>query len=191
MSRGLSSAQLTAAGASHRQTVALVEAFFDSGTLRLAIAPWAITSGVDTYAATGPFLHVKEVTESAGSVEGLEFTLTGISTDVIAIATAEPYRGRVIRLLKAYLDADTNQTVGTAVVQFVGRMHSMRIAEKNNTCDVVVVAEHYEAELSRSTPLRLNDTDQQRLYPGDLGCSLAEMMVEAKIVFPSKEVQKR
>lgn len=191
MSRGLSSPQVIAAAGVHRQTVALIEAFFDSGTLRLAIAPWAITSSGQTYVATGPFLHVKEVTEASGSVEGMEFMLTGISPEVIAIATAEPYRGRVVRLMKAYLDADTNQTIGTAVVQFVGRMHSMKIVEKNDTCDVIVTAEHYEAALTRANPLRLNDVDQQRLYPGDLGCSLAEIMVEAQIIFPSKEAQKK
>lgn len=191
MSRGLSSPQVIAAAGVHRQTVALIEAFFDSGTLRLAIAPWAITSGGQTYVATGPILRVKEVTEASGSVEGMEFMLTGISPEVIAIATAEPYRGRVVRLMKAYLDADTNQTIGTAVVQFVGRMHSMKITEKNDTCDVIVTAEHYEAALTRANPLRLNDVDQQRLYPGDLGCSLAEIMVEAQIIFPSKEAQKK
>lgn len=191
MSRGLSTPQVAAAAGVHRQPVALIEAFFDSGTLRLAIAPWAITSGGNSYVATGPLLRVKETTESSSSIEGLEFTLSGMPPEIIAIATAEPYRGRVIRLLKAYLNADTNQTIGTAITQFVGRMHSMKIGEKNDSCEVIVTAEHYEAELTRATPLRLNDADQQRLYPGDLGCSLAEMMVETQIIFPSKEAQRR
>lgn len=191
MSRGLSTPQVAAAAGVHRQSVALVEAFFDSGTLRLAIAPWAIVSGGNSYVAAGPLLRIKEVTESTGSVEGMEFTLSGMPPEIIAIATAEPYRGRVIRLLKAYLNADTNQTIGTAITQFVGRMHSMKIGEKNDSCEVIVTAEHYEAELTRATPLRLNDADQQRLYPGDLGCSLAEMMVETQIIFPSKEAQRR
>lgn len=191
MTRGLSTTQLAAAQGTHRSAVALVEALFDSGTLRLALAPWNIVSGGETYVATGPFLTIKDPSESVGSVEGLEFVLSGVSTEIIAIATAEPYRGRVVRLLKGWIDPATNLSIGNAVPWFVGRMHSMRITEKNDSCEVSITAEHYEADLTRPTPLRLSDADQQRLYPGDLGCSLAEVMAEHQIVFPSKEAQRR
>lgn len=190
MSRGLSSAQQTAAAGGHRRCVPLVEALFDSGTLRLALSPISITDQGYLYTATGPLVRVNETHESANSVEGMEFVFSGLPPEIIAIATAEPYRGRVVRLLKAWLN-DANETIGTANVMFVGRMHSMQITEKNDMCEVTVKAEHYEAELSRPVPLRLNNADQQRLYPGDLGCEYAEMMVEHQIVFPSREAQRK
>lgn len=190
MTRGLSGAQITAAAATHRQTVGLVEALFDSGALRLALSPWDVYAAPYTYTAAS-ILTVREARESATSVEGLEFVLTGLDPAIITIATSEPYRGRVVRLLKGYVDPANNQLIGTPVVFFLGRMQNMVIAESNETATVTVYAEHYDAELDRPMPLRYSDADQQRLYPGDLGCQYAAQTTEKTVIFPSKEAQKK
>lgn len=191
MSRGLDSSQLAAAAAPQRIAIPLIEMFFDSGTLRMALCQFDIIYGPDTYTAIGPFSTLDALTESSVSTEGLRLKLNGIDPAVIAIATSEPYRGRIARLLKAYLDPDTNTVISVPRVQFPGRIHTMLIDEQNDKCDVTVTIEHYDAELARPTPLRLNDSDQQRLYPGDRGCEYVETMVEKQIVWPSKEVFKQ
>lgn len=191
MTRGLSGSQITATLANHRSAVALVEALFDSGALRLAIAPWDIYAAPYTYIHTGPLLEIEPVRESAGSVEGLQLRFSGLDPSIITLATTEPYRGRIIRLMKAWIDPETNQTIGTPVVWFLGRMQDMRIVEDNGQASVTIVAEHYEAELDRPMPLRYSDADQQRLYPGDLGCQYAAQTSEKTVVFPSKEAQRR
>lgn len=191
MTRGLSSSQITASTATHRQAVHLIEALFDSGALRLAIAPWDVYAAPYTYTSTGPILTVREVRESAASLEGLEFVMSGLDPAVITIATSEPYRGRIIRLLKGYIDPTNNQLIGTPVQWWIGRIQNMVIAEDNGSATVTVVAEHYEAELDRPAPLRYSDADQQRFYPGDLGCQYSAQMTEKTVVFPSKEAQRR
>lgn len=191
MSRGLSPAELAAAAAPHRKRVALFELLFDTGTLRLAYAPWDITVGANTFTRAGPILEVSPRQESAGSTEGLDLRLSGLDAAIIAIANSEQYRGRVARMMKAFLDADTNQVIGTPKVAIVGRMSSMIVVDTSDAATVDLSIEHYDRELERPAPIRLNDPDQQRLYPGDLGCSRVEQMVEANIVWPAKEAFRR
>lgn len=191
MSRGLTSAQRAAAAGPHRRVVPLLEMYFDSGTLRLALAPWDIVVGGETYIHTGPLLSINPFHESATSTEGIEATITGLDAAMLTIASQEPYRGRVLRLLKAWLHSETNEVIGNPVPTFLGRMQSMVISEKNDECTIRVVAEHYEAELRRPAPLRLNHADQQRLFPGDRGCEYVEETVEKSVVWPSKEAMRQ
>src|SRR5262245_3899629 len=141
MSRGLSSAQAALQNLPHRIAVPLVEAFYDSGTLRLALCEWDIASGGNTY-IRGPLVDIKEVRESATQVSNLEISMSGISPEIIAIAAAEPYQGRVLRLLKAYLHPDTHEVVGTPTVWFPGRMRSQSVEETNDRVRVSVLVEH-------------------------------------------------
>lgn len=191
MSRGLSSPQQTASAGRHRQVALLIEMIFDSGTLRLTTAPWDVIVGSDTYVKSNRPGYIKPISESAGSMEGLEFGLSGLNTGFVDIAAGEPAKGRVVKLYKLYLDADTNQAIGSPVLYWVGRIRSMPIVESNSEASITVQVEHYDAQLSRPAPLRYNNADQQRLYSGDLGCEFAEEMAEKKIIWPHKEVLMR
>jgi hypothetical protein len=185
MSRGLSPAQLTAAAGAHRISAPLIEMSFDSGVLRITRAPWNITSGANTYIAVA--VDFRQIRESATSIEGMEFRISGNDLAALTLALQEPYRGRIVRVFKAYINADTHAVIGDPVVKFIGRMKSMPTNEDNRTCDIALIAEHYDAELTRPAPTRLNDSDQQRLYPGDLGCQYAEDMIERQLVWPHRD----
>jgi hypothetical protein len=191
MSRGLSSPQLTASAASHRVNVPLIEMLFDSGALRLAMAPWAIVVGADTYVATGAALKISAAKEDSTGLQGLTFGMSGLDAAIIAIATAEPYRGRLVYFRKGRLDTSTHALIGTPTIEWVGRMRDMRIVESNNTCEVSLAAEHYELELTRPSPRRWNDADQQRDFPGDKGCEYASQMTEKFLPFPAKEALRK
>jgi hypothetical protein len=190
MSRGLDTAQQSAALARHRVIAPLVEMDFLSGPLRLTTAPWDITAGGKTYMST-LLMSIRQVSEAVGSFEGVELTLTGLDAAAATIAAQEPYRGRLLTLSKVYLDPDTHQIIGTPVVQFIGRIRAMPSSETNNTATIAVQAEHYEAELRRAFPLRYNDADQQRLFPGDRGAEFVEVLAEKRLVWPSRESQMR
>ena len=190
MSRGLDAEQLAAAASGHRVVVPLIEMLFDSGTLRITSAPWNIVVGEDTYVST-VVVQFRQLRESVNSIEGMEFHADGLNAAFLTIAHQEQYRGRIVRLLKAYLNAETHALIGTPRVMFIGRIKSMPSTETNAACSINVIAEHYDAELGRAAPSRLNDADQQRFYPGDLGCQYAESMVEKVIVWPSREALKR
>lgn len=186
MSRGLSSSQLALQSLPHRIAVPLVEALFDSGTLRLALSEWDIAANGQTY-TRGPLINLKPVRESATSKEGLELTLSGLSPDIIALATAEPYQGRVIRFLKAYLHPDSHDVVGVPKAWFIGRMRAMPVSETNDQATVSLLAENFDIDFDRAAVIRRSDAGQQTRWPGDLGAQYAEQMVEKRMVWPTKE----
>jgi hypothetical protein len=189
MSRGLSSGQIAATTAPHRQIVPLVELFFQSGTLQLALSPFDYTGLSGTYIHTGPLAYIKPASESSSSQEGLELGMTGLDTAIFTLAATEPYRGRIVRLLKGYLNPTDNSPIGEPTVVFVGRMVNMNISEDNGSAAVAILVEHYEIELTRPAPIRWSDADQQRLFPSDLGCQYAAATSEKTVVWPSKLAQ--
>lgn len=188
MSRGLSVNQINASASGHRVVAPLIEMLFDSGPLRLAAFRWPVTDGATTYIAAA--LRIAPARESAGSREGLEVSLSGLDPAIIAIAVAEPYQGRVIRLLKGYMQPDSNGIIDVARVSFLGRMRNMTIGEDNSTAQVTVSCEHYDVELQRPNPLRYTDAAQQDLYPGDLGCQYAALNADKQVVWPSTKAQR-
>lgn len=188
MSRGLSVAEINASAGPHRSVAPLIEMYFDSGTLRLAVAPWNITVGANTYIRAP--VEPQKLKESALSSEGLSLKLSGLSTDILVLMTAEPYHGRTIRLLKAYLQPDTGGVYDVPKPWFIGRMRNMVGSETNSRADVMLFAEHYDVELQRPAPLLYTDADQQRLFPGDRGCEYTARNADKTVVWPSKEAQK-
>ncbi len=191
MSRGLTTDQRNAALASHRVNVPLVEALFDSGPLRLAMCPWDIVVGDDTYIATGALLTIGPIKESSSSQEGLALTLSGLDAAIVELAVNEHYRGRIITIRKARLTPGTMALIGTPTIEWIGRMRNIPLGQTNETFDVTVEAEHYELELSRPSPRRWNDADQQRDYPGDKACEYVATMTEKYLQFPAKEALRK
>lgn len=191
MSRELTSGQLAAAAGRHRQVAPLVEFHFASGVLNVTLAPWNIPVGATTYLALSPLATVRTLSEAIDSMEGMEFGMSGLDPGIIEIASSEPYRGRLVKLLKAYLDAETNQVIDAPRLQWLGRIRAIATSEKSDTATVTIQAEHYDIELQRAAPLRLNSADQQMLFPGDLGCEFVESLTEKTIVWPSKEALRR
>lgn len=188
MSRGLSVAQINASAGFHRVTTALFEMEFTSGTLRLAVFPWDLTVGLDTY--TRAPLRLSDTKESSISSEGIELAMSGFDPSIIALATSEQYQGRTFRILKAYIHPDSNQVIDQPRAFFNGRMRNIVCTETNSSVDVSLFVEHYDVELTRAMPLRYTDADQQRLFPGDRGCEYAPSNADKTVIWPSKEAQK-
>lgn len=189
--RGLTTNQQNAATGAHATHVLLIEAIFDSGTIR------GTTSGVDlpsiggnSYTAINTLRSIEPLGESIESTEGLRITLDGVDTAIITIAAAEPYRGRALNLYEVWLDA-AGAAIGSPVLLFPGLMTALQTTEEGGAATVVVEAEHFEADLRRPREIRFNDADQQQLYAGDKGFEHAERTTELTLVWPSKEVFKR
>jgi hypothetical protein len=186
--RGLDVNQINASQSAHRVVAPLIDMFFDGGTLRLTPWRWDIVAGANTY--TRAPVTIEKVRESATSTEGYTLAMNGLDPAIMTIATSVDWNGRTCTLSKAYLQADSNQMIGTAKVFFVGRFRNYVISEDNQQAAVSVFIEHFDVELDSPQPLRLSDADQQRLFPGDLGCSYAASNSDKSVVWPSKEAQK-
>ena len=179
MTRNRTTPQTTADTASHKGAAVLLELLFTSGTLRLALAPWDVTSGGNLYTHTGAALTIDAHGEAADGTEGLQFTLTGLDAGIFDLVVTEPYQRRLVRVLEQRFAAD-DTAVGDATVEYIGRMVSLASAEdvSSRSWTVTVQTEQYDAEARRARNLRYSDAEQRRRYPGDLGAEYVASLVE-------------
>lgn len=179
MTRNRTTTQTTADTAAHRGSAVLIELLFTSGTLRLCLGPWSITSGGNLYTHTGAALSIDAHGEAADGTEGLAFTLTGLDSGIFDLLVTEPYQRRLVRVLEQRFNAD-DTPADVASVEYVGRMVSMASAEDvgSRSWTVTVQTEQYDAEARRARNLRYSDAEQRRRYPADLGAEYVASLVE-------------
>ena len=170
MTRGRTSPQKAADTAAHAGRAALVEMLFDSGALRIAIAPFNIPVGADTYVSTTLAFEMSLLSEAEAGFDGMQLKLSGVDSAIQAVMASEPYRGRTVRVLEQRFDAD-DALVGTAQTQWIGRIRAMgqRTLTTEAKSEIWLQGEHFDAEFAQPQVIRITDADQQRRYPGDLG----------------------
>ena len=107
-----------------------------------------LTIGSVTYVGTGSLMQISDVSEGSDiSARGINVQISGISTDILAVALSLPYRGRVFRLKMGMLDA--NDTTSSLSTIFVGYMDRMDLAEGSETSVMTLAAESKLINLER------------------------------------------
>ena len=144
-----------------------------------------VVSGT-TYYGTKGLGKVDPVTDTAAEVRGLSFELSGISTAMLATALAEPVQGKAVRIKVAMLDPSTYQVVDVRQ-HWSGQLDLMTIDESAGSSVIKVNAEHAGIDLLRPILSLYSDTEQRRLYPGDVSLQYMADQVEMRIVWPSRE----
>lgn len=179
MSRDRTGTQVAADTASHKGSAHLLELLFDSGTLRLCIGHWSISSGGNLFVHTGSALQVDAHAEAADGLEGRQYTLTGLQPGIFDLLVNEPYQRRLVRELEQRFNADDTQA-DVASVEFLGRMVAMNSVEEpsSRTWTVTIQAENFDAEGRRARNIRFSDAEQRRRYPSDLGAEYVASLVE-------------
>ena len=148
-----------------------------------------LTVGDKTYTGTGNMLSISEVKETADiSAAGATLSLTGIPTDILALALQVPYQGRLCYIKFGLLDASKNlQRLllengsyllledGNAVdanasmtTLFVGYMDQININEQADTSTVTLAVESKLIGLERPRIRRYTSASQKSRYPDDL-----------------------
>ena len=177
MARNLPAAVATAIVGKVVNLAFFAEFQFASGTIRMwsgyGVKAWNghnWTGGGDLVGMT----PADETTEVGAT--GIAFTLSGIPSSLLALALGDNYRGRVSKAWMAILDA--NAAVIDAYQFFGGRMDVMKIEDGDETGSIVVQAESRQVDLKRPRTSRYTDAEQQRLFPGDLGCEFPAKLAE-------------
>ena len=180
MSRNRTPDQVAADVAPHVGSAILIECLFDSGTLRLTTHRGDLVIDGNTWYSLAAPLTVNPLPESADAVEGAEFQLSGLNPGIFDLVMAEPYQGRVLRMLELRFNAD-DQAVGAPAVEYVGRMKALTSSEdvSSHTHTVTVQTEQYDAEFERAQVIRFSDAEQRRRYPGDKGFEHVTALTEA------------
>lgn len=167
----------------------LVEMSFPSGMVYACSAPVDIVWNGNTYLG-GRQVGVEEVRDQGGEVQGLKFNLSGVPSELLALALAENLQGRSVVLRAALLDPDT-QAIGEVLQLWAGTMDQMPVRHGPQTSSITVTAEHRGIAFARPKPIRYSDADQRRLYPGDRALEYLVAQAQHPDVWPSAEYFKQ
>jgi hypothetical protein len=139
----------------------------ESGPLYLWTGLGDLTVGGITYIGTGNMLQISEVKETADiAAAGATLTLSGIPTEILALALQEPYQGRLCYIKFGMLENLGNPTSLTDL--FVGYMDQMNISEQADTCTIALAVESKLIDLERPRIERYTSASQKARYAGDL-----------------------
>ena len=135
-----------------------------------------------TYTGSGSLLSIGEIPETAGiSAAGTTLTLSGIPSDLIALALQTPYHGRPCRIKFGLLDENGNalNTSGdpaspALVTLFVGQIDQMNMDEGPDTSTITVAVESKMIKLNQPVVRRYTSESQKALYPDDLAFDYVE-----------------
>lgn len=182
MSRDITSAAETAAGADHVRMIGLALFDFAGGAWRVASTPYNVPWSGDTYSGLGVFGKVSPVEEAAEQRKyALDFSLSGVDPALISVALQEFYQGRDVKFWLALLDSNY-EIIADPVLAFWGLMDTMDVVA-GTEAEITVTAVDRRSRWEKGAGLRFNHATQQSLYPGDLGFEFVEQMVEKELVW--------
>lgn len=138
-----------------------------------------------TYKGAGALGEVSAVDDSPGEIRGLQFSLSGVSSEYLAMAldASNTVPGTPVFIRTAILDEDLQ--IVDAPLDWQGRLDTMSVEENGETCTIQVTAESTAVDLLRGAALTYSDADQKSLYPGDRAFELTASQIDTPVVWPS------
>ncbi|GAA0493772.1 hypothetical protein [Pigmentiphaga daeguensis] len=189
MSRQTTAAVDAAINAGHVQLFYLLEMEFRSGTIYLTNLGFNVTWNGQEYTGAGAVGAVEEIRESAAAeATGLKFTLSGVPSEMVAIALGEHVQGRWARLYTAFWA--NGAIVADPVLEWAGLVDTLAISDGAESATIQVSVESRVVSFKRPNVRRYNNADQQSQYPGDRFFEYVEEMAEKPLVWPSREFWK-
>lgn len=140
--------------------------------------------GEETYIGVGDFGGIsapQETTELKAS--GLTLSLSGIPSNIIALALNSMRQGEPGRIWMGLFDTTTNLSIDSPVEIFSGQTDIVEIDETGETSTVSVAVESRLIDLKRKRDRRYTSEDQQREHPSDLGFDLVPSLQEEEVLF--------
>jgi hypothetical protein len=142
-----------------------------------------------TYRGAAGLGTVGEIDDSPGDVKGLQFTMSGVPSEYLALALgdATEVQGAPVTVFLAIFDE--NWQIVEASIDWTGRLDTMPIQEDGDTCTIAVTAESSAVDLLRGSPLTYSNVDQWSLYPGDRAFEYVPSQSGKPIVWGGKQWQ--
>jgi hypothetical protein len=142
-----------------------VEAFFDSGAVRLWTGFGEIQIGGEEFIGAGNLLGLSEIHEGSDiEARGARISLSGIPAELLGLALNEPYQNRELRIYVGTLDNGMQ-----AHLLSRGRIDTMTIQDGGETAAISLTVENRLIDLDRTRIRRYTAEDQKALFPGDTG----------------------
>lgn len=205
--RNLTTDMIAEYASGHVNPVIMAEMFFDTGTLRLWTGYGTLEWGDKQFFGGGNLIGISPIEETQDlQAKGIVCSLTGIPSNILALALGERSRGRQFRLYLA--SATTKRYVATedapGVVEledgsgyvllesqlidspyriFSGLMDTIEITDNGETADVRMAVESILITGQRQKIRRYTDQDQKKRFPYDRGLEFINQLQDKEIVW--------
>jgi hypothetical protein len=145
---------------------------FKSDYLNLWTGLYPLTWGGITWTPSGTLLSVSGISEdSEVAAKNVTLTLSGVPNDILGYALTDIQRGLSAQIYFGLFDTDGKTIIPNPVLAYSGRVDQPKITDGGDTCTISVNVENPLVDMNRPVDRRYTDADQQRDFPGDLGCS--------------------
>lgn len=157
--------------------------------MQLSTPLYVATSAIDiewdgnTYIG-GRGVSVEVVRDQGGELQQLRFSLSGVPSEAVALALAEPIQGKRVIVSTALMDADT-QAIVDVMRLWTGTLDQMPIRHGPETSVVSVTAEHRGVAFARPKGVRYSDAEQRRVFSGDRALEYLVAQATHQDVWPS------
>ena len=187
MSRGLSSAVLSALSASTVRLVTFAKLSFDSGTMYVHDGLGTYTWGSQNWLGLGDFGGISTVEEGAEvSPYSLNLTLSGLDSSLISETLGENYYMREVDIYLGLLDGD-DALIDTPTKIWSGFMDVMSLSAGASGGDsITLTAESEMSKFDRSANLRYTDTMLKKRNSSDKFFEFLKDIEGVKIMWGKK-----
>lgn len=167
MSRGITSAMITAIAAGTVYPILFGEFDFSGGTIYVNNGPFPVTWNAHTWVGLGKFVSVQPIRETADvNANNVSFVLNGVDSALIAELFGNRSRGRWCYLWLGCFNSSGTLLADPQMV-FAGRMDQPVINDQGQTASINLSAESRLVDLQRPRERRYTDQDQKAYYPTD------------------------
>lgn len=177
--RTLTAGAITALSAAQVPIILLVEMGF-SPVLRLATSSVDVDWSGNTYLRTGNLGAVEAVRDSSGDAQALQFSLSGVPSENIALALGTSARNKSCTLRLAILNPTTH------AIEDVSTVGVYQLDQMTVSGSVISVTAYPMARIfARPKPLRYTDADQQLVSAGDRSLEMIVSQNTGQVVWPA------
>jgi len=183
MSRVLSNAMKEMAVAKVVRPIFLVHMVFDSSELNIWSGVGDLSFDSVTYTGLGDLLSISDIKETSDiSATGINVSLSGVKTSLIAIAKDQDYQGRELTVRLGAFN-ESGSLIADPVIIFSGFMDTMTIAEAGNYSTISIAVENKLVAFERSKIRRYTAEDQKIDHPTDKGFEFVTSIVQKQIIW--------
>ena len=183
MSRVLSNAMKEMAVAKVVRPIFLVHMVFDSSELNIWSGVGDLSFDSVTYTGLGDLLSISDIKETSDiSATGINVSLSGVKSSLIAIAKDQDYQGRELTVRLGAFN-ESGSLIADPVIIFSGFMDTMTIAEAGNYSTISIAVENKLVAFERSKVRRYTAEDQKIDHPTDKGFEFVTSIVQKQIIW--------
>lgn len=156
---------------------------FESDPVLAWTGTGTITINSQDYIGTGTFIGIDAIQETANvQANGASISISGVPSDLVAVALTESYQGRDATIFLGALDSSGN-VVANPYAIFKGFIDIMSITETGDLTTINLTAENRLISLEEAKVRRYTSEDQKIDYPDDLGFDFVAGLQDKELVW--------